>query len=279
MDGILLLNKPAGMTSFSAVHQCRKIFHEKKAGHTGTLDPEATGLLIVLLGKYTKLVPYAAGDHKRYHAVLTFGIRTDTDDVFGNVIDRKEPGEITVEKLQKAADAMIGVREQIPPMVSAVRVNGRKLYEYARKGIEIERKPRLVEYYSLHVFEEKGTIHLEAVVSGGTYIRTLIRDLADSIGEYAVMAGLERTGIETLDIKDAQTLEEAKLHPVFTSPRKIIDPSIPIVECECEPDVIHGRSVVLERAEPLILFAKDDVLLAAYERREDGRYHCLRGLL
>ena len=279
MDGILLLNKPAGMTSFAAVHACRKIFHEKKAGHTGTLDPEATGLMIILLGKYTKLVPYAASDHKRYHATIAFGIRTDTDDVFGSVIDRKEPGEITAERLQKAADSMIGVSEQIPPMVSAVRVNGRRLYEYARNGMEVERKPRRAQYYSLQVYEQDGTITLDAEVSGGTYIRTLIRDLGDAIHEYAVMASLERRGIESLDVKDACTLEELKTAPVFTDPMKIIDPSIPVEPCECVQDVIHGRAVRLDRDDKIILFQKDGVLLAAYEKREDGYYHCLRGLL
>ena len=279
MDGILLLDKPAGMTSFSAVARCRKIFHEKKTGHTGTLDPEATGLMIVLLGKYTKLLPFAVKDHKHYHATIRFGIRTDTDDVFGTVIEEKAPRNISVEELQKAADAMIGEREQIPPMVSAIKQNGRKLYEYARKGIEVERKPRKVRYDSLRVFEEDGVMHLDAVVSGGTYIRTLIKDLGEAVGEYAVMASLIRTGIESLDLSDANSLEELETSPKFTEPRKIIDPSLPVLACEQEADVIHGRSILLDREDPLILFEKDGELLAAYEKREDGRYHCLRGLL
>lgn len=279
MDGILLLDKPAGMTSFSAVARCRKIFHEKKTGHTGTLDPEATGLMIVLLGKYTKLLPFAVKDHKHYHATIRFGIRTDTDDVFGTVIEEKAPHNISVEELQKAADAMIGEREQIPPMVSAIKQNGRKLYEYARKGIEVERKPRKVRYDSLRVFEEDGVMHLDAVVSGGTYIRTLIKDLGEAVGEYAVMASLVRTGIESLKLSQANSLEELETSPVFTEPRKIIDPSLPVLECPFEADVIHGRSILLDREDPLILFEKDGELLAAYEKREDGRYHCLRGLL
>ena len=279
MDGILLLDKPAGMTSFSAVARCRKIFHEKKTGHTGTLDPEATGLMIVLLGKYTKLLPFAVKDHKHYHATIRFDIRTDTDDVFGTVIEEKAPHNISVEELQKAADAMIGEREQIPPMVSAIKQNGRKLYEYARKGIEVERKPRKVRYDSLRVFEEDGVMHLDAVVSGGTYIRTLIKDLGEAVGEYAVMASLVRTGIESLELSQANSLEELETSPVFTEPKKIIDPSLPVLECPFEADVIHGRSILLDREDPLILFEKDGELLAAYEKREDGRYHCLRGLL
>ncbi len=279
MDGILLLNKPAGMTSFAAVSRCRRIFHEKKTGHTGTLDPEATGLLIILLGKYTKLLPYAVSDHKRYSAEMVFGVRTDTDDIWGSVTDRKEPGMIRQEDLQKAADAMIGRREQIPPMVSAVRVNGKKLYEYARKGQQAERKPRPAEFYSLKVSKENDVWHLDAEVSGGTYIRTLIRDLGDMIGEYAVMSALKRTGIEHLSLADACTLEEAEKNPVFLEPRRILRPDIPAVECECVDDVLHGRSVLLDRNDPLIVFVQSEQVLAAYEKRQDGRYHCARGLL
>ena len=267
------------MTSFAAVSRCRRIFHEKKTGHTGTLDPEATGLLVILLGKYTKLVPYAVCDHKHYHAGITFGIRTDTDDIWGNVTEQKEPGMITAEALQNAADGMTGICTQIPPMVSAVRMNGRKLYEYARQGIEVERRGRVVEINSIAISRNEDHFELDAVVSSGTYIRTLIRDLGDRIGEYAVMSSLVRTGIEHLTLADACTLEELEQTPVFLSPRQVLRPEIPVVECTCREDVIHGRSVKLSCREPLIIFAEGETLLAAYELRDDERYHCVRGLL
>lgn len=279
MDAVLLLHKPTGITSFDAVSRCRRIFHERKIGHSGTLDPNASGLLILLLGRYTKFLPYCVHDHKQYHATFVFGEQTDTGDVWGTVTARKEPGFHTLESLQEAADTFLGDGEQIPPMVSAIKQDGRKLYELARKGIEVERKPRPVHISRMQISQIDDVWHLDAVVSGGTYIRTLITDLGAKVGEYAVMSSLVRTGIETVSLEQACTLEQLENAPAFVSPRVILDPSFPIVEAPDPDAIVHGRSVTLEHEADIVIFETDGELLAAYQKRDDGRYHCQRGLL
>ena len=279
MDAVLLLNKPIGMTSFDAVNRCRRVLHEKKVGHTGTLDPNAEGLLILLFGKYTKFLPYCVKDHKHYRAVFEFGKDTDTQDIWGNVIGEKEPALHTVEEVQAAADSFIGESLQIPPMYSAIKVNGQKLYDLARRGKTVEREPRPITVDRMDVSLEDDRWILNATVSGGTYIRTLIHDLGERLGEYAVMSGLTRTGIEHLSLSEACLLEELETKPAFVPVEHVLDPSIPQCETEDYDAVIHGRSIELPCDAPLVLMMKDGNALAAYALRQDGRYHCQRGLL
>ena len=151
MDAVILLNKPAGMTSFDAVAKCRRIFHERKIGHTGTLDPEASGLMIILLGKYTKLLPYCVKNHKAYQATLKLGEMTDTEDIWGTIINTKTPSIHTEAEIDNAVQSLTGDILQVPPMYSALKKDGKKLYEYARQGIEIEREARPVHISSLEV--------------------------------------------------------------------------------------------------------------------------------
>ena len=185
MDSVILLNKPTGMTSFDAVAKCRRILHEKKTGHTGTLDPNASGLMIVLTGKYTKLLPYCKKDRKVYHAEFSLGKKSDTGDIWGTVLDEKEPRMHTKDELEEAAASLTGNILQVPPMYSAIRKDGKRLYEYARKGIEIEREARPATVFSLDVHTENGIdFTMDATVSSGTYVRTLITDFAEKLGEY-----------------------------------------------------------------------------------------------
>ena len=279
MDGVILLNKPIGMTSFDAVNRCRRILHERKAGHTGTLDPNAGGLLIVLFGRYTKFLPYCVKDHKHYQAEFVFGRMTDTGDIWGNTIAEKTPAAHTEQEVQSAADGFLGVQEQIPPMYSALKVNGQKLVDLARQGKTVERKPRKVVIDRADVSFADGTWKLDAIVSGGTYIRTLINDLGESLGEYAVMSALQRTGIESLSLAEATELSRLEEEVVTVPPERVIDPSIPRVETSDYESVIHGRTIELSLDVPLVLMEKDGQILAAYTKREDGLYHCQRGLL
>ena len=279
MDAVLLLNKPAGMTSFDAVSRCRRILHEKKVGHTGTLDPNASGLMILLFGKYTKFLPYCVKDHKQYVAGFRFGIDTDTQDIWGTVIAEKEPAFHSPEEVRSAAESFLGSGTQIPPMYSAVKINGRKLYELARKGQTVERAPRPVTIDRMDVSCDGPDWKLSATVSGGTYIRTLIHDLGERLGEYAVMTSLVRTGIESLSVSEACTLEDLETSPSFVPAERVLDPSIPCMEAADYESVIHGRVIRMEHDAPLILFQKDGQVLAAYAKREDGLYHCQRGLL
>lgn len=281
MDAVIILNKPQEMTSFSAVRNCRNLFHEKKAGHTGTLDPNATGVMIVLLGRYTKLVPYCIKDHKHYQAEFVMGKCTDTGDIWGEVLQEKTPLSYTDEELEQVSQSFLGDIMQVPPMYSALKVNGQKLVDLARKGIEVERKERKVHVSSLSVKHLHDDVYsMDAVVSSGTYVRSLITDFAGSLGELATMTKLVRTGIEDISLSDAQTLEELKEHPMFIEPKRVISREWKFVEAGIyERYVLSGRHVTLHSNAPQVIFTKGDTMLAAYVKGEDGTYHCQRGLL
>ena len=279
MDAVILLNKPAGMTSFDAVAKCRKIFHERKIGHTGTLDPEASGLMIILLGKYTKLLPYCVKNHKAYQATLKLGEMTDTEDIWGTIINTKTPSIHTEAEIDNAVQSLTGDILQVPPMYSALKKDGKKLYEYARQGIEIEREARPVHISTLEVEKiDETNYRMNAVVSSGTYIRTLITDFGKQLDELAIMSSLIRTKIEHLSLKDACTFEDLESGVSFLSPIQVIDPTYKIVETDRVVDIKNGKRIKLDIQDPQVIFTSNGELLAAYALQEDGLYHCLRGL-
>ncbi|MBF1078221.1 MAG: tRNA pseudouridine(55) synthase TruB [Solobacterium sp.] len=279
MDAVILLNKPAGMTSFDAVAKCRRIFHERKIGHTGTLDPEASGLMIILLGKYTKLLPYCVKNHKAYQATLKLGEMTDTEDIWGTIINTKTPSIHTEAEIDNAVQSLTGDILQVPPMYSALKKDGKKLYEYARQGIEIEREARPVHISTLEVEKiDETNYRMNAVVSSGTYIRTLITDFGKQLDELAIMSSLIRTKIEHLSLKDACTFEDLESGVSFLSPIQVIDPTYKIVETDRVVDIKNGKRIKLDIRDPQVIFTSNGELLAAYALQEDGLYHCLRGL-
>ena len=279
MDAVILLNKPVGMTSFDAVAKCRKIFHERKIGHTGTLDPEASGLMIILLGKYTKLLPYCVKNHKAYQATLKLGEMTDTEDIWGTIINTKTPSIHTEAEIDNAVQSLTGDILQVPPMYSALKKDGKKLYEYARQGIEIEREARPVHISTLEVEKiDETNYRMNAVVSSGTYIRTLITDFGKQLDELAIMSSLIRTKIEHLSLKDACTFEDLESGVSFLSPIQVIDPTYKIVETDRVMDIKNGKRIKLDIFDPQVIFTSNGELLAAYALQEDGLYHCLRGL-
>ncbi len=280
MDKVILLNKPAGFTSFDAVARCRRILHEKKIGHTGTLDPNASGLLIILAGKYTKLLQYCTADHKRYHASFVLGIKTDTEDIWGTVIGEKEYRMHDPEELEQACMRFTGDILQVPPMYSAIKVNGKKLYELARQGREIERQPRPVTVHALSVHHTgENRYDMDAEVSSGTYIRTLISDYCESIGEYGVMSALERRGIGNVSLSDAVTLEYLEAHPEYSADvRTVLNPEIGFVTTDKMDYVRNGRDLELESEREYVCILDGDDIAAVYRRRENGLYHCERGL-
>ena len=279
MDAVILLNKPAGMTSFDAVAKCRRIFHERKIGHTGTLDPEASGLMIILLGKYTKLLPYCVKNHKAYQATLKLGEMTDTEDIWGTIINTKTPSIHTEAEIDNAVQSLTGDILQVPPMYSALKKDGKKLYEYARQGIEIEREARPVHISTLEVEKiDETNYRMNAVVSSGTYIRTLITDFGKQLDELAIMSSLIRTKIEHLSLKDACTFEDLESGVSFLSPIQVIDPTYKIVGTDRVMDIKNGKRIKLDIFDPQVIFTSNGELLAAYALQEDGLYHCLRGL-
>ena len=209
MEGIINVNKPSGITSFDVIRKLRKILHERKIGHTGTLDPLAEGVLVVCLGKATKLVQDIEGYEKTYIAGFELGYRTDTYDIEGQVTEKGEVREVTLSELKNTLKEFLGKIEQVPPMYSALKVDGKKLYELARQGIEVERKARAIEIKSIDIVEfdgVKGRIRCE--VSKGTYIRSLIDDMGKNLGTFAVMTSLIREKVGNSHIKDSYKLED-----------------------------------------------------------------------
>lgn len=212
MNGVILIHKEKDYTSFDVVAVVRKLTGQKKVGHTGTLDPNATGVLPVLLGTATKAQDIIPCHDKRYRADFRFGIATDTLDIWGEVIEEK-PCHVTKEEVEKALRCFRGEIEQLPPMYSAVSVGGKRLYQYAREGKEVERRPRKVTVYSLELlsFDESsqsGT--LDIYCSNGTYIRTIIDDLARSLGAVGVMTDLVRYEACGYPLDDCMTLDELR---------------------------------------------------------------------
>lgn len=223
MQGIIIINKPKGFTSQDVVSKVKKILNIKKAGHTGTLDPMATGVLPVLLGNYTKLSKYLIEHNKTYIAKISLGKKTSTGDQEGEVIEEKEVNsEIFVEeRLKEVLKSFLGKQEQIPPMYSAIKVDGKKLYEYARQGIEVEVKSRDIEIYDIDLLNfNKENLEIEFVVScsKGTYIRVLCEDIAKKLGTVGYMSELKRILVDKFSIDDAidfETLEENKENEEF----------------------------------------------------------------
>ena len=208
MNGIILIDKPRDWTSHDVVGKLRGILGERRIGHSGTLDPMATGLLTVFVGRATRAVEFAEADSKEYIAGLRLGVSTDTQDITGNILRQSDtvPDKVGLERV---LDSFTGDISQIPPMYSAIKVGGKKLYELARRGVEVERKPRPVTIYELELTENGGGEYgLRVVCSAGTYVRTLCHDIGERLGCGAVMSSLRRTRAGEYDISQAVTIEE-----------------------------------------------------------------------
>ena len=212
MDGIIIINKPKNCTSHDIVRKAKKILNEK-VGHTGTLDPNATGVLPLLIGKGTQISKYIINHDKTYEAVLQLGEKTDTADIEGEVIETKPVDSKCLEAkfIEQTLKTLEGEQEQVPPMYSAIKVNGKKLYEYARKGEKVEIEPRKIEIYSLELIninEADKQIEFRVSCSKGTYIRTLCENIAEKLGTVGYMKKLKRTQVGEFKIEDAITIEE-----------------------------------------------------------------------
>ena len=207
--GVLIVNKPEGITSHDVVGKIRKLYGTRKVGHTGTLDPLATGVLVILLGRAAKAAEYLVADRKTYKARLTLGLTTDTEDITGKVLT--QCGDIpSADEVKRACGEFLGKIKQIPPMYSALKVDGKKLYDLAREGIEIEREARDIEIFRLDVTPTDKANEYELLVecSSGTYIRTLCADIGARLGCGGVMSALHRVVAGGFDIENSHTLEE-----------------------------------------------------------------------
>ena len=214
MQGMILLDKPEGMTSFSAVSAVKRIFGEKRVGHTGTLDPMATGVLPILLGRATRLCELMLTADKRYTAEILLGVETDTLDITGNVI-KEIDCDITAVEFESVCSRFIGEYEQVPPMFSAIKKDGVRLYDLARQGVEIEREARLVNIKKLDIIEKSGKNKFitDVICSKGTYIRSLADDLGKALGVGATLTMLRRTETAGYTADMCVTLDELKENP------------------------------------------------------------------
>ncbi len=209
MDIIISLNKPKDITSQAAVTKVKRILNVKKAGHTGTLDPMATGLMLICINKATRLAPYFSDRDKEYKAVMKLGEATDTQDACGNVISRCDRIEVTEESIRAALESFQGTISQRPPMYSALKHKGKSLYKYAREGIEIERKSREITIHNIKLLEiNLPFIKFVTSCSKGTYIRTLCNDIGEKLGTWAHLSELERISVGQYRIEDSLTFEE-----------------------------------------------------------------------
>lgn len=208
LNGILLIDKPKGFTSHDAVAKLRRLTGEKRIGHSGTLDPMATGLLVVFIGRATRAVEFAEADEKDYSAAFRPGITTDTQDITGTVLSTRE-NTVTLDWLRAVLPGFRGEQEQIPPMYSAIKQNGRKLCDIARRGAEVERKPRRITISRLEATGAySGDFLLSVTCSKGTYIRTLCSDIGEALGCGGCLSALRRTRAGRFSIADAHTLDE-----------------------------------------------------------------------
>ena len=247
-DGIVIVDKPPGMTSHDVVDRIRDIFQIKKVGHGGTLDPDATGVLLVGVGRATRFLSYAQQGPKRYRAVATFGVTTTTQDASGEIVEER-PAPISRDDVVLAAKDLVVEIEQLPPMVSAVKVRGVRLYEHARRGQEVERKPRPIQVLDLDVVDfvegDRPEATLDVHSSGGTYVRTLIHDLGAKLGCGAHMKSLRRTEAGGFPESDAVPLDSVgrdDLRPMTDAVRQLFHFE---VADEAVREISNGRPINL----------------------------------
>jgi len=216
LDGLLLVDKPSGPTSHDVVARIRRRFRIPKVGHGGTLDPMATGLLVILLGKGTKVSERVMGHDKTYEGVFRLGIETDSQDADGRVVAEKDPSAVTAEQIAAQMSARLGDQMQTPPMVSAIKLNGVPLYKLARKGQTVERAAKLVHLYRFDLLEfTPPDVRFVVECTKGTYVRTLAHDIGQALGVGAHLTRLRRTRIGRLDIAQAAPLDDLLARPAL----------------------------------------------------------------
>ena len=245
-EGVLVIDKPPGMTSHDVVDRVRALFDTTKVGHAGTLDPDATGVLLIGIGRATRFLSYAQGAPKRYRAVAAFGATTTTQDASGDVVEER-PVTFDRAELERVVTTFEGDIEQIPPMVSAVRVSGQRLHKIARMGKEVERKPRAQTIYELRIDAFDGrAATFDVRCSAGTYVRTLINDIGERLGSGAHMRSLVRTEAGGFMLEDAVALDEVGAEHV----RPLVDAVKGLFKFEVDPDAAK----LVKNGRPLNLF-------------------------
>ena len=276
--GLVVVDKGPGWTSHDVVARCRRIFGQRRVGHAGTLDPDATGVLLVGLGRATRLLRFLTMLPKTYTAEVVLGVATFTLDASGEELGRWDMGEVTIEQARRAAADLTGRIEQVPPMVSAVKVGGRALHRLAREGVEVDRPARTVEVYRFDVgsWVEPGVLRVQVECSSGTYVRVLAADLGAALGGGAHVRNLRRTAIGSFTEADARPVDELDESAVLSPAEALRD--LAGVRVGSEVEQLVGRGLPLDRvslgatgAGPWALVGESGRLLAVYEATDTDR--------
>jgi tRNA pseudouridine55 synthase len=266
------------MTSFDVVAIVRKALNIRKVGHTGTLDPNAEGLMIVLIDKATKALPFMHLNKKEYIASLKLGIKTSTGDIWGETIQTDQYPKFNKENVIQVLNEFLGKTIQTPPKVSAISVNGKRLYEYARKDQDVVIPKREIEIFEIECIGIDDEIHFRVQCSSGTYIRSLCEDIAEKLGTVGTMSKLTRTRIEAFELKDAYTIEQIRNKDFkFGDISQALN--YPIIQIDDPIDVKNGKKIELDSTEKVVMLKHNNEVLAIYEKDdEQHNYRCLRGL-
>ena len=280
MNGILLVNKEKDYTSRDIVNIVSKELKTKKVGHTGTLDPLATGVLVICVGNATKLVEYLTSTYKEYEAEIILGIKTDTADITGNILEEKNI-KIEKEEIEKVLTKMTCQYEQTVPIYSAVKINGKKLYEYARENKEVELPKRIVDIKKLELIsdikyeDDKTIFKIRTLVSKGTYIRSLIEDIASSLNTVGTMKNLNRTKQGNFELQNCYSLDDIKNNnfKLISIEEALKDVYTIEVDNELEKKILNGQILDNIYNEKLIAFKKDDRIIATYKiyEKQEGK--------
>lgn len=278
LNGIILLDKEEGLTSRKIDNRLQRLFGTRKVGHLGTLDPFATGLLVIGVNKGTKALTFIGDERKTYIATLVLGKKTNTGDLTGEFVEEREIKDYSDNEIVEALNSFIGKSQQIPPMTSAIKVNGQALYKSAHKGIEVERKPRDIEVFSISLINHiDNEVVFEVCVSRGTYIRVLGEDIAVKLGTVGYLSTLRRTKVNDIDIKDAKKLDDIT-ESDLKNPCSMI--KLPHYQLNDEEylDATCGRKMKIKSDESVLLLEKDGDAVAVYKKNEYGMYESERGL-
>lgn len=273
MNGILVIHKEAGYTSRDVVNVVSKALGTKKVGHTGTLDPLATGVLVLCVGKCLKLVELLTNHDKEYVAKIRLGLETDTLDITGNVIKKVDVPNQSKEDVKRVLKSFVGKIEQEVPKYSAIKVNGKKLYEYARAGIEVKLPVRQVEIYDLDLISDiqANEFVIKCHVSKGTYIRSLVRDIGLSLGTVATMVELERIKLGNFSLEDAYSLQDVKEGNYrLLNPVDVLDLPKVIVDEKLEKKIKNGQ--VLKKffnEDMAMIINHEQELIAIYQKKDE----------
>lgn len=277
-DGILLVYKEKGLTSFDLVNRIKRGLKLDKIGHTGTLDPNAEGLMVVLFNKTTKANQFMVQDTKEYIATLRLGLKTDTKDIWGTILEEASVKMPSHEEVLDVFQSLTGRFEQTVPMVSAVRVNGKRLHEYHREGLQVEAPTRSVDIHELELLNIDDEIRFRAVVGSGTFIRTLCEDIAEKLGTIGTMSSLIRTKVGRFELKDAVKLDQilaGNYHLIRLSEGL----SYKKVQAPCVEDIKNGKLLTVDHEDEMLTVMDGDEVLAVYAWNEKkNAYASVRGL-